>query len=183
MRSLRIIIAIAAFSSLYASADQIYQVNILSGFTATQPCVSNCTEIVTASFQYDWHPDLNTSPSEWANIVPGTLWVNGAGLLGSVTGSCCYVPDGYYISLLDAGNDEIDLNFSPSGAYMDLWSCRSSSCQASFNPLPYQYVGGFMFDQTFGWSEVTLVPEPSALLLLLPIAGIAWWRRQGLFRR
>ena len=188
MRALRTFIVLLAFGSTFMWADEIYSVSIWSNFTATQPCVTNCTETIEASFQYDWDPQPGTSPTAWAQVVPGTLSVSGNGFLGSVTASCCEVINGSYISLLDVGGDEIDLNgigYEVTGsniAYMQLWSCRSQACISAYDPPSYQEVGGFYMNQTYGSSVISRVPEPTSLaLLLIPAIGLAGWRRKRWF--
>ena len=93
------------------------------------------------------------------------------GFLGPLLQANSSAKDGYYIPVYDLYGDEIDINFSLINPFMDIWSCRSNACIDGFNPPSYQHVGGFLFDQTFGWNEVSTVPEPSSFAMLMIAVG------------
>ncbi len=166
MRALRIITALLILGSAIAWADNVYSVEMTSTFVATQPCLSNCTETIAASFEW-----VETNNIIDSYVVPGTLWASANGFLGPLLQANSSAKDGYYIPVYDLYGDEIDINFSPMDPFMDIWSCKSSACIDGFNPPPYQQVGGFLFDQTFGWNEVSTVPEPSSFAMLLIVVG------------
>ena len=52
MRVLRIVTSLLILGSAIAWSDTIYTVNVFTEFTATRPETVNCTETITASFQY-----------------------------------------------------------------------------------------------------------------------------------
>lgn len=175
MRAFRVVIVLLAFGSTFAWADQLYQVSIFSDFTATQPCVTNCNEIVAASFQW-----VETNNILNSYVVPGTFWASASGFLGPLLQADGSAKDGYFIPVDDLYGDELDINFSPTNPFMDLWSCGSQACINAYDPLPSFHVGGFLMPQTFGWSEVSTVPEPSSLaLLIVPAIGFLGWKRKN----
>ncbi len=118
MRAFRVVIVLLAFGSTFAWADQLYQVSIFSDFTATQPCVTNCNEIVAASFQW-----VETNNILNSYVVPGTFWASASGFLGPLLQADGSAKDGYFIPVDDLYGDELDINFSPTNPFMDLWSC------------------------------------------------------------
>ncbi len=82
MRALRIIAALLVLGSAFSWADTIYTVNMSAVFTATQPCSSNCTDIIDASFKYDLATGgYNGEPGY---IVPGSFWFSSVGFFGDL---------------------------------------------------------------------------------------------------
>ena len=180
MRALRIITALLILGSAIAWADTIYTVNVFTEFTATRPCTVNCTETITASFQYEF-AGYASNGSPISSIVPGSLSVSANGFLGSVTWNGAF--NGEWIALYDSGGDQIDIYGNLSGPfigspnqtlYMNMYSCLSAACQSAYGPIVpvASYIG-----QSYGSSVIT-APEPSSLALLIVPASFLGWKNR-----
>jgi hypothetical protein len=125
-----------------ASADSIVQVNAWATWTATQPCISNCSETIGVSFQFDnsifatpLPSDYPANPASWpyplsAQVVPGTLIVGSSGFLGSFSGSGG-------VNLWNVANEGFTAFFNAAGDEIDLWAAHSGSMDPSItNPFP-----------------------------------------------
>ncbi len=90
MRKLGILLALAFLPTLClaGSIDNFYQVNVTGQWTATNPlCISNCTETVTMSYEYEKNNDVfnQNSPTNgiFGWIVGSTVKGTSSGFLGA----------------------------------------------------------------------------------------------------
>lgn len=154
-----------------ASWADILQVNAWAAFTASEPCISNCTETIGLSFQYD-------SSSFSSQPVSGTFSYGSSGFLGTFTGTGFLNLAQGYSPFYDTFGDELDLRFpgyivnpaDPLSIGVDtlgfaFYSCNSAPCVAAFGPNTQIY----SIAPTIKSSLVTPIPtpEPSSLGLLL----------------
>ena len=189
MRALRTVVALLVFGSVVCWADTIYTVNIWSVFTATQPCVSNCTEIIDATFKYDM--PVNGYNGYPGYIVPGSFSITSAGFMGDLWSNG--VLHDYWIGLYSAGYDEVDILVGPvlsNGVYtgggvaagMKIYSCYSAGCAAAYDvppppPPPPQTGEALWIPPSFQFETVT-APEPTSLAMLLIPIGVLGWRKR-----
>ncbi len=162
LRILAIVLVVLTFSPLLAHADQVYSVDMWGIYTATTPCTSNCTETITADFQFTYDPSL----WPFVQIIPGSFSSTSSGFMGPL------VSDGTTHGDLTiwflGGGGEIDIWWGtpyyslPGFFQFEIWACRSDPCTSAFGENPLQW--SFMAPQE--WSTTIKAPEPSSLALL-----------------
>ena len=182
MRALWIAVAFLVLGLTFAYADQVYSVEMSGTYTATVPCTSNCTETLSASFQFildpTWSLPCPTSPYSACrtNIVPGTFSLTSDGFMGTFTSSGVIAADNYIPTFdtlgLNTLTDEIDIEgFFPYGGdsysvpvpKFNIFHCGSDACRAAFANTRED--GYLMYPQQ--WWTVVKAPEPSSLALLV----------------
>lgn len=169
MRSFVVAIVFLTFGSALAWTDTVYTVNMWASFTATQPCISNCTENLSASFQYY---------KDQVELVPGSFSMTSSGFMGSFDTVGSF--HSWYIPTFNGSGDELDLLFSVVNPQfepeMGLYACESQACVSGFAP---QYPFGVYIYQTDGAGTVT-TSEADLLPLFLFSLGAMSLRKLAL---
>lgn len=181
---MRPFIAVAALLlyTIFARADSVYNIQASATFTTTQPCIANCTEQISLSFQYDYAPQPGSEVV--GTVLPGTLSITASGFLGDFSSDgVVRFPTGY-LGLFDSGKDEIDLTGFPVTRPPDLgqntmrftlYGCSTATCVEAFG-LPHTG-GGLFIGPTSQSSFVSAVPEPTSFALMIPTfvyGGLRW---------
>ena len=187
MRALRIIAALLVLGSAFSWADTIYTVNMSAVFTATQPCSSNCTDIIDATFKYDM--PVNGYRGNPGYIVPGSFSFSSAGFFGDLSGEG--VLNDYWTPLYNSGYDEVDILIGPTlsngtftgsvWAGMSIYSCESDGCVAAYDvpTPPSNHTGEALWISPSFQFFTETVPEPSSLaMMLVPLLGFVGWLRK-----
>src|SRR5581483_2378218 len=97
-------------------ADSLLDVNISGTFVATQPCSSNCTQVVSINFEFD-PEEYPLGTSTYGYAVPGTMSIFASGFLGSFNSLSYQGSDAYinlsegYMPFLGSAGDELDIRF------------------------------------------------------------------------
>jgi hypothetical protein len=189
MRRFLITLAAVLFCSASSWADGILDVYVAGTFTATQACVSNCTETISISFLFDpasitRAPGLD--PNGW--IDPSALSITSSGFLGSFSpqlsanGTLLVSWFDSYIPFKNANGDELDIhtglgpNFFPMGTNtigVQIYSC-GIDCSAEYGSH-HTFI-----NPSFETSTVTpiAVPDDTSFLSLALTAfatvALAW---------
>lgn len=178
------LLLVLAVSAQRCFADTFYQYNLsditfignsVCGLSGNQPCV----ETFSASFELDV-----VAPGQYGTIVPGTASITSTGPLGTLY--CCganlsqgFVGIFTQIVPLPPSNPqytEFDILGVPSlSPFIEMYACTSATCSYDFcTDIMCSQVGSESFPECFncglaptsGTVTASLVPEPSALLLL-----------------
>ena len=190
----RVLILLLAFLPALCHADTInYQINVTGNWTETNPaCVSNCTETINMSYEFELNQDVFNLNSPNADIlgwiVESTLKVNSSGFLGSFSPSV-FAPSLWTVydnalglsqgyPIYNSQRDEVDLanpapgllNTSPTTLL--LYNCPySNDCVDAYPGVDPEYI---LANNT----TATVVPVPAGdsaweLLLISAIACTA----------
>ena len=169
MRSFVVALAFLTLGSALAWADTVYTVNMRANFTATQPCVSNCSEDISATFQYQSTEIDNQL--DWV-LVPGSFSMTSSGFLGTFDTVGSFHTS--YIPTFNGSGDELDLLFNVINPQfepeMGLYACESQACVAGFAP---QFPFGVYIYQTKGVGIVTTSEADLLPFLLLSFGAVS----------
>jgi len=202
MRTIFVLLALALLPVL-CQADPMnvtdYQINVIGTWIETNPsCVSNCTENMSLSYEFESNRDFNNANSPYYGvygwIVGSTFTVNSSGFLGSFTGGGpgLETVDGLgmsegYDGIYNSNGDEIDLA-NPSPGLNNPYPARLliEECPPSSNDCINAYPGIHPEFIPANTTTAVVIPVPagdSAWQLLLAsmfICSAGLWVKHGL---